>query len=100
MTSSNFDEYITFKALGRKYDDSGKLIDRLLQDVPDGCQPPIEGYGEIKNMCAKVPSALVDRLDNVSDFLDISKREFIEIAVVAAIQRAEQIIKDSKAGDK
>lgn len=93
--SGQFEEYITYRALGRKYDDTGKILDHLLSDVPEGSSPDIKGYGEIKNLCAKVPSALIDRLDSVIGYLDISKREFVELAVIEAIQRSEKIIRDS-----
>lgn len=98
--TAQFDEYITYKALGRKYDDTGKLLDHLLAEVPDGGTPDIKGFGEIRNLCAKVPAALIDRLDSVIGFLDISKREFVELAVFEAIQRSEKIIKDSMAEEK
>jgi hypothetical protein len=36
---------------------------------------------ELRQMCAKVHPSLIDRLDQVTNLLDMSKREFIEAAV-------------------
>ena len=46
----------------------------------------------IKNMCAKVSVQLVDRLDETCQLLDVSKRKFIETAVIEALNKAEQIM--------
>lgn len=88
MLSNQFDEYVTYRALGRKYDDSGRILDKMLDDLP-------HNNTDIKNVCAKLCTPLVDRLESVVGFLDISKREFIELALIEAIQRSEAIIKNS-----
>jgi hypothetical protein len=43
----------------------------------------------MRQMCAKVHPALIDRLDQVLNLLDMSKREFIEAAVSDALAHAE-----------
>lgn len=48
----------------------------------------------VKNMCAKVSSHLVERLDETCNLLDISKRKFIETAVIEALNRADQIMSE------
>jgi len=64
----------------------GDLPDSLVdQAMPDSS--PI-----IKNMCAKVSVQLVDRLDSTCQLLDVSKRKFIETAVIEALNRADQIM--------
>lgn len=49
---------------------------------------------EIKNVCAKVHISLSDRVDNVVSLLDISKRQFIEAALIGACDMSEETIKD------
>jgi hypothetical protein len=88
FSNNEFDEYVTYRALGRKYDDSGLILDKMLDETPHDNK-------DIKNVCAKLCTPLVDRLESVTGFLDISKREFIELALIEAIQRSEKIIKDS-----
>lgn len=44
--------------------------------------------------------SLIDRLDQVTNLLDMSKREFIEAAVSDALARAEEAIERSGALDQ
>jgi len=93
MVPNQFDEYITFRALAHKYDDSGKILERILDNEPS--DPT-----KIKNVCAKLCTPLVDRLESVIGYLDISKREFIELSLIEAIDRAEKIISETISQDK
>ena len=62
------------------------LIDSILeQSLP-------ESSPAIKNMCAKVSVQLLNRLDETCNLLDISKRKFIEIAVIEALIKADEIM--------
>lgn len=92
--SSQFDEYITYKALGRKFDDSGRLLDLILDNSPDDPEAA-RISAELKQICAKISPAVIDRLDSITAFLDISKREFIELALIEAVRRAEEISHES-----
>jgi hypothetical protein len=87
MLSKQFEEYIIYRTLTHKYDDSGHLMDRLLE------REELNGV-EVKNVCAKITIPLVNRLENVVDFLGVSKREFIEFAILEAVQHSERIIKE------
>lgn len=51
-----------------------------------------EDIPETKNLCAKVPPQLADEVQEMSRFLGISKRFFIEQAVTDSLDRAAQII--------
>ena len=44
-----------------------------------------------KNVCAKLSADLSDHIDNISKALGMSKRMFIEIAIINAIQEVELI---------
>lgn len=83
---SRFDQYITFKALRVKFDDSGHLLDSILDDPERDQKLPI------KNVCAKLHVSLVDRLDQTIGFLNISKREFVEMAIIEALDKADLIV--------
>jgi hypothetical protein len=87
---THFEEYLTFRTLAHKFDDSSRITDMVLND------PENEGKPEIKNVCAKLHVSLVDRLESVCTFLDISKREFIERSLLESLDVAEKIIKESR----
>lgn len=47
---------------------------------------------EFKNVCAKVHISLSDRIDEIVDVLGISKRAFLEAAMLEACDKAQSII--------
>ena len=51
---------------------------------------------QIKNVCAKVSEQLADRLDNMCGFLDLSKRRFIEAAIINALDEADRVAAEVK----
>lgn len=81
-----FDELIRYKALHLKYISSNSdFVDMLI----DG---DVEHMVPLKNVCAMVSQPLFDELTNVCGLLDISKRAFIEAALVVALGKAAEII--------
>jgi predicted transcriptional regulator len=46
---------------------------------------------QLKNVCAKVSQQLADRLDNMCNVLDLSKRRFIESAIINALDEADRV---------
>lgn len=85
---TGFEELILSKALQFKLSTrNSDLVDMLERsgDIPDGM---------LKNVCAKVTVELSDKLDEVCNLLSISKRRFIESALVEALQQAEKIMHD------
>lgn len=46
---------------------------------------------ELRQVCAKVAAPLADRLDRAVDTIGCSKREFLERAIIAAIDRVDEI---------
>lgn len=83
---NQFEEFVLFRALCHKYDDSGRITDKLFEEGA------AVGDVTIRNVCAKVSSTLVDRLDEVCVFLGVSKREFIERSLVDALDRASVVM--------
>lgn len=49
----------------------------------------------IKNLCTKVPAALVLEIDNLCESLGIKKRDFCEAAFREAVARSHQIIEET-----
>lgn len=83
---SNFEQRVLHQSFKLKFGDMGKLVDLAIaqnQEIP-----------EIKNVCAKLHISLVERLENVVNNLNMSKREFIEIALIEALDKAEAIFDD------
>lgn len=81
-----FDDLIRYKTLHLKFVASGSNImemlgtDRMEHDVP------------MKNVCAMISQVLFDDLSNTCSLLDISKRTFIESAIIEALAKAETIM--------
>ena len=83
---TEFEQRVLNQTLKQKFSDSGKLVDMVIAQNAD--------IPEIKNVCAKLHISLVERLESVIANLDMSKREFIEIALIDAMNRAEAIFND------
>lgn len=89
----NFEELVTLKALKRKQlttegsDFSDQLVDDLLTKA-DG--------DTFRNVCAHLSIPLADELDALCSALDISKRRFIEGALIDAVKRANAIVSQVK----
>lgn len=85
----NFEELVTLKALEAKRLNHGggdvqdQMIDSFLMKT-DGA--------EFRNVCAHVSIPLADELDSLCKSLDISKRRFIEGALIDAVKRANAIV--------
>lgn len=107
---SNFDQFIQYRALHFKFTTPGSSLgdmEAMLQGgmmtIRDEAGNPVEptlenaleGTGlEIRNVCAKVPASLVAELDNTLSILQMKKRDFIEMALRDALERASKIIDD------
>lgn len=85
----NLDELVTLKALQAKRLNGGggdiqdQMIDTVLMKV-DGA--------EYRNMCAHVSIPLADEVDGLCASLSISKRRFIEGALIDAVKRTNAIV--------
>jgi hypothetical protein len=61
----------------------------LTEVVPEGGVPELP---ILKNVCAKLAIGLSDQIDQVCDLLGISKRMFIEAALIEALDQAEKVM--------
>lgn len=82
----NLEELIQLQVLKRKALFAGahpgsQLLDEVMEQSP-----------EMRQMCAKVTPSLYNRLEQVCTALHLTKRQFIEWAVLEAVQRAESAI--------
>lgn len=89
-----FDEVIQLQVLKLKAVQQGANMGRLIDAAIDQGELP-----QLRQMCAKVHPEMYDRLEQVTNLLDMSKREFIEGAVADALLRAEDVISRSGALD-
>ena len=84
----NFDEAIRYKALSLKATISGNntsdIFDHLLTD-----ETPTT-----RNICAIISTTLFDNVENVTNLLSMSKRQFVEHALIEAVEKANSIINE------
>lgn len=84
-----FDELIRYKALNFKYThDNQGFIDMAAEGRLGEHNIPM------KNVCAMITQELFDDLTSVCGLLDISKRSFIEGALIEALQKAHKVMDD------
>jgi len=62
-----------------------KLLDAILDGAAN-----FQGEAKLKRVQFDTSFELSERLDQVAQLLDVSRREFLETALVDAIQRAEE----------
>lgn len=87
----SFNQFIQYRALHHIYGTAGgKIVDSMLASDP----ATVEKL-KMRNVCALITSELFDRLETTCAFLDISKREFIESALLEALATADRVIEET-----
>lgn len=86
-----FDQYIQYRALNMKAHIEGQAfnsdaLDRALDKQVANAAP------EFKTVCAPISIELFERLSHTLGLLDISKRSFIEAAIIEALDKADAIM--------
>jgi len=87
MKRSPLELKLTYKALGFIVDDSETILDIALQSEPD-----LLVKHHFKNVCAMISEPLTKRLEDTLSLLKITKREFIELAIIEALNQADVIM--------
>lgn len=85
---NRFEEFLKYRALSFKYqgvNQNSSLFEQALDSAAES------GQLEIKHVSAKLSADLVDRLEDQLQILDMSKRQFIEMALIDALDRVEEI---------
>nr|QBM91747.1 hypothetical protein pA6H1_p02 [Pseudomonas sp.] len=79
---SDFQQFLQYKALAFKFSlENNELTDAVIE----AGQVPLP----LRNVCAKLSVELADRLDQTCSNLDVSKRQFIERALIEAMDQAD-----------
>jgi nucleoside 2-deoxyribosyltransferase len=78
-------ELLMYKALHFKQASRNDVVVELLLDHE-------ENKTQTKQLCAKVSPQLATRLDEACNLLDISKRRFIEAAIISALDQADRVV--------
>jgi len=82
---SDFNEFMHYRVLAFKYSLRNEdLADKLISESGD--QIPL------RNVCAKLSPELSDRIDRTVSVLGISKRLFIERALIEALEQVDAIM--------
>ena len=84
-------ELLTYRALHFKLSSvtgGDLLLERAIEDEATANDL------RLKNVCAKLSVQLSDRIDNTVNILDISKRRFIEAAIIAALYEADRVMEE------
>lgn len=84
----SFHKLIQYKALSQIYGSSGGLLlDQMVQQDPSVIEKM-----KMRNVCALISVPLFDRLEGMCGLLSLSKREFIEEALIEALNQADKIV--------
>lgn len=108
---THFEQFIQYRALSFKFSTTGSMslgqMERLVAGgsvghAVDGEFVPAKSLEEmipfkVQNVCAKLAQPLVDRLDNALSVLDMTKRDFIELALIEALDKVDQVLADTNA---
>jgi len=96
-----FEQFIEYRALAYKFE-SRNTLDKIMQGfetgslqlIGDDGQPKlgsIEDVIPLQNVCAKLSVQLVERMESRLAVLSMSKRQFIEMAVISALEKIDDI---------
>jgi hypothetical protein len=81
----NLDDLIKLQALKLRHTSAnGHLLEEAIRQNPD----------KMRNLQAAVSIELFDAVEHVCTMLDLTKRQFIEAAVVDAVNKAEAAIRE------
>lgn len=84
---SDLKEFLQYKALGLKFAlENSDLTDAVIESG----NAPIP----LRNVCAKLTPQLADRLDQTCSHLGVSKRQFIERALIEAMDQADNAMQE------
>ena len=105
-----FEQFIQYRALSFKFSTSGFSMGQLERMVEAGSVTQLDQDGnpvpttleevvpyKVQNVCAKLAQPLVDRLDNALSVLDMTKRDFIELALIEALDKVDQMLEETNA---
>lgn len=84
---NNFQRFLQYRALALKFSlENSELTDAVIES---GAEPI-----PMRNVCAKLTIELAERIDRTADTLGVTKRQFIERALIAAMDQADEMIRE------
>ena len=94
----NTRETLIFKTLAWKQtlngSGHGDLVDHLLEQNPE------QADAITKNVCARIPKLLAERMEEIGSLLDLNKREMITLALNDFLAKAVATIEEFDAWPK
>ena len=84
---SNLNEYLHFRALAFKF-----RTDVLSAAMVDGMHQSGVVPAAGKQVCTTLAQPVVDRMESLLTVLSMSKRQFIEMAILEAMAQAEHVL--------
>lgn len=89
----NFDEFIRMKALQEKQlhhmGSDMDLVDMAIAQNPENAK-------QLRNVCAMVSVPLFEDIETICNLFSISKRRFVEYALVEAVDKTKKIVEEVK----
>lgn len=86
---SILEKKLTYKALGFLHEK-----DFLIESLLENPSPEVQTQFKIKNVCAAISGPLVERLENTLSILHMTKREFLESAIIDALDKADLVMEE------
>ena len=88
----SFKQLVQYKALDRIYGVNGDFIFEAALKDPENVEAI---KANLRNVCALISVELFDDLEGICGLLDMSKRKFIENALIFAIEEANVVIRET-----
>jgi hypothetical protein len=82
---------LKLKKLNSKGFDGPDLVEQLILQNPDSAKE------KLRNICAFISPDLFGEIDSLCSLLDLSKREFVEMALVDLVAKAHAVIQQTNA---
>lgn len=82
---------LKLKKLNSKGHNGPDLVDQFVLQNPD------EAKEKLRNICAFISPELFADIDSLCGLLDLSKREFVEMALIDLVTKAHAVIQQTNA---
>ena len=82
---------LKLKKLNSKGYDGPDLVDQLILQNPEATKE------KLRNICAFISPELFADIDSLCGLLDLSKREFVEMALIDLVAKAHAVIEQTNA---
>jgi predicted transcriptional regulator len=74
--------------------DNARFVDHLLEQNPE------QADAITKNVCARIPKLLAERMEEIGSLLDLNKREMITMALIDFLEKAKATLDEFDAWPK